>query len=365
MRKTLRFVLSLFVVAALIGCASTKTQTYPAFSGSVTAIEKYGHAVTTIKAQDLFDAGYALGDVLTVTYDNGYTFDAPLVAKYEVDKGQPLVRTEYADGFVACCINYGKMNQVAGIDVGSKVTITMKEPKAYLTEYEIRSLASTNVRGDYSTDEEFANYRMMTGGALKQGILYRGSHPTKKGWSRAPYVSALMEKDGIESIINMSDTETELSGYLDPSNPDASMYYQRLHDEGNVIALSMSMTFTDETFGKNIAQACRFIINHDGPFFVHCNEGKDRTGFFGMFIEALMGATEKEITEDYMQSYVNFYHVEKGSEKYEAIAKGNCDPMLSFIKGTAPNLSEGARQYAASIGLSQEEIRSLLVKLGK
>src|SRR5574344_2853679 len=103
------------LAAAFVSCAGTpknaKTQTYQAFSGKVTAIEKYGHAVTDIPFADMQKAGYAHGDVVTVTFDNGFTFDAPVVSGYEVDKGSFLVRTGYADGFIAARISYSRRNE--------------------------------------------------------------------------------------------------------------------------------------------------------------------------------------------------------------------------------------------------------------
>lgn len=363
MKKTsfVRIVSVLVQALFLVGCATTKpAASYQSFSGSVTAIEKYGHAVTDVKADDLFSAGYEMGDVLSVTYDNGYTFKAPLVSGYDVDKGQTCVRTKYADGNIAFCINYGKMNVVANIAVGTKFTLSMAEKGAYRMQYEIRNLERTDDRKDYASDEVFANYR-----AVVPGVLYRGCHPSKTDWARATYVSALMEKDGIKTIIDMSDNEEDLKKYLDASNPYASSLVKKLYGSGNVCLLSMSMTFTDEAFGKNIAEAVRFILSHEGPAFVHCNEGKDRTGFFAVFSEALIGWDEKKIEDDYMLSYLNFYHMEKGSEKYKVIASANFVPMLSFIKGNAKDLKEGAKAYAASIGLSEKEIADYAALLRK
>ena len=118
-----------------VSCASIKNglaKNYETVTGSVIAIEKYGHAVTDILFEDMQKQGYEHGDVVTVMYDNGYSFSAPITANYDVDQGEFLVRTNYADGFIAACINYGKMNEVAKISVGSKLTISMKEKAGYL-----------------------------------------------------------------------------------------------------------------------------------------------------------------------------------------------------------------------------------------
>jgi len=51
----------------------------------------------------------------------------------------------------------------------------------------------------------------------------------------------------------------------------------------------------------------RFIIANDGPYLIHCTEGKDRAGFVSAVLEALMGADLQEIVADYMKSYENYY----------------------------------------------------------
>ena len=81
--KCVRFVLSIFAAALLIaGCASApkasakeqapeaqaKAPEWQTFRGKVTAIEKYGHAVTDIAFVDMQKAGYEHGDIVTVYF---------------------------------------------------------------------------------------------------------------------------------------------------------------------------------------------------------------------------------------------------------------------------------------------------------
>jgi len=52
------------------------------------------------------------------------------------------------------------------------------------------------------------------------------------------------------------------------------------------------------------------MASADGPYLVHCLEGKDRTGFVCIVLEALMSATYQEIVDDYMLTYNNYYHID-------------------------------------------------------
>ena len=143
----------------------------------MTAIEKYGHAVTDIAFADMQKAGYEHGDIVTVRFDNGYTFSAPVVANYDVDKGAFLVRTNYAGGFIAACINYGKLNVTANVGVGSSLTVSMKQKAGYREQYALRALSGTDKRSDYASDESFANFRSVSLGSSGKNRLYRGSPP--------------------------------------------------------------------------------------------------------------------------------------------------------------------------------------------
>ena len=375
--KYVRFMLPIFAAALLFaGCASAskasakeqapaaaaKAPEWRTFRGKVTAIEKYGHAVTDIAFADMQKAGYEHGDIVTVRFDNGYTFSAPVVANYDVDKGAFLVRTNHAGGFIAACINYGKLNEAAKVGIGSALTVSMKQKGGYREQYALRALSKSDKRGNYASDEAFANFRGVSLGSIGKNILYRGSHPVKKGWTRAPYASALMERAKIKTVVDMSDSRNELLSYLDPSNPQYSAYYASLDKTGSVVCLSMNIDFTSDLFAAGIIGALRFMTIHEGPYYLHCIEGKDRTGFIMILIESLMGASKEEAMRDYMQSYVDFYHVEKGSYKYNVIAKANFEPMYKTIVGNSSPV-KGARAYLSAHDMSDDEIEALVQRL--
>ena len=124
----------------------------------------------------------------------------------------------------------------------------------------------------------------------------------------------------------------------------------------------MNMDFTSDIFAAGIIGGLRFMISHEGPYYLHCNEGKDRTGFIMILLESLMGASKEEAMRDYMQSYVNFYHVERGSYKYNVIARANFEPMYKTIVGGLSPV-KGARAYLSANGMTDAEIEALVQRL--
>ena len=80
-----------------------------------------------------------------------------------------------------------------------------------------------------------------------------------------------------------------------------------------------------------------------------------------------MGATYDEVCEDYMKTYENYYKVEKGTDKYNAILQSNIVKTLQTAFGitdlSSADLRAAAENYIRSIGLTESEIAALRANL--
>lgn len=340
-------------------------------TGHVTEIEKYGHALLDISIEDFKAAGFELGDAVTVTAGS-YNDDIPFFDGYYVDRGDKMVRAYPGHEFIAVCINYGKFAETYGLEIGSPVRITLREKDRYLLTQEINSLVYTTDRADYESDEVFANFREVTTTGIGAGKLYRSASPVDNSYNRAATANALAEAAGIKTVMNLANNEEELAAYA-AEEGFASDYYMSLYNDGNVILLASPINFTSDEFAEGIVKGLTFLAQHDTPYLVHCTEGKDRAGFTSMILEALAGASDDEIVKDYMQSYVNYYHIdpEKDAEKYDMIAIKNIFEMLQAVTGLTieelvngeVNLSQAAEAYLTSHGMSAEDVQTLREKL--
>jgi protein tyrosine/serine phosphatase/S-adenosylmethionine hydrolase len=337
----------------------------PNVAGTVTQIEKYGHALSDITIADFNALGFKFGDMVTVVFDNGFVLEAPYLDGYYVNNGDPLVRAYPGQTNIAVCINYGKLNVVAQVAVGSKFTIMLSRPGAYLTQYEIRKLVRSNKREDYLSDEVFANFRNIALGGIAKGVLYRSSSPIDNQLGRAAFADRLIKEAGVRTVVNLSDSADNMKNYL-AAKDFASPYYAALASSNQVIFLNMNLAFASDEFRANVIKGLVFMAEHNGPYLVHCTEGKDRTGFFAALVEALMGASKDEIVEDYMQSYINYYGVKKGTDQYTLISQDVLD-MLKVIVGTndldKADLAAGAMNYLLQGGMKAEQIEALKAKL--
>lgn len=337
----------------------------PMVMGQVIEIEKYGHTSTDILIEDFRELGFEEGDMVTAIFDNGFVLEAPFLDGYYVETGYPLVRAYPGHTNIAVCINYGKLFEIAEVEVGDMVTIMMTEEDGYKVQYEIRKLERTNQREDYASDLEFANFRNIGLGDVAEGLLYRSSSPINNELGRAAYSDILIKDAGVKTVVNMADSAEDIAGYREAEDFN-SPYYASLYDNGQVKTLNMNLAYGSDDFRDNIVQGLIFMSENEGPFLVHCTEGKDRAGFMSAFIEALMGATKNEIVADYMQSYINYYGVEIGTEKYDIITLDVLG-MLGVISDAdnldTADLAADAEAYLLAGGMTADQVAMLKAKL--
>ncbi|MGN0713154.1 MAG: tyrosine-protein phosphatase, partial [Anaerovoracaceae bacterium] len=229
----------------------------------------------------------------------------------------------------------------------------------------------TNDRADYDSDQIFANFRNIAAGDLGKNTLFRSSSPINNDLGRAAYADDFVESNGIQTVMNLANSDTDITGYMAQEDFD-SPYYASLYQAGKVKALNLSLDFAAEDFQDGLAEGLHFFTANEGPYLVHCDEGKDRAGFVSALLACYMGASYDQVVEDYMQTYINYYHLEKGSEQYIAVKNSNIDSTLRMITGSSDNtdlakvdLAAAAKRYMKSIGLSDAECEALHSNLAK
>lgn len=348
---------------------------------------KYGNVYTDCKAEDFMGKlGFAWGDLVTVKFLDK-TLTLPVVPTYSyVDSGKPAVIVEKdADGkptgYVSMAINMGNFAETyelakkhtnedktwywtawEGVTYPVEVTFKMAEKGGYMAEYIMHDLQRTNDRADYPdlSDAEFGNFRNIATTGMGKDVLYRGSSPINPELGRNTYVDAALKQAGVNVIMNLANSQEEAEAY----EGFADTYYSGQ----KVIYLNLGVDFSAPEFQKGLAEGLRFFAANKGTYYVHCTEGNDRAGFVSALLECLMGATYDEVVADYMVTYYNYYGVEPGTDKYNAIANSNIIKTLQNAFGvedlSKADLQKGAKDYMKAIGLTDAEITDLMVNLG-
>lgn len=367
-KRVLPVILAFCLMASLAACSDGK-ETPCAKDLSTERETKFGGAYLCMTIEDFCGLGFAYGDSVDISFSNGYQMeDVPFYNGYYTRAGEPLLCAYPGYPYVKACINSGEdLYELAALTDGCTASVTLHECGKYLSVQNAMNMVYTNERGDYESDEVFANFRAMCGGELEEGLFFRAASPCDDQYDRAAYSGRLCEKAGIGFILDLADSEEELAGYFGDDELD-SPYWKSLYASGGVLPLNMTANYRSEAYAQSAADAMRAVLREEGPYLIHCTEGKDRTGFVCLLIEALSGASVEELESDYMKTYENYYGITKASspESYEAIKTIKFDDMVSYLTGTgdigavkSEELVAGAEEYLSFGGMGREEIALL------
>ena len=347
------------------------------YTVAIRDIRKNGNVILDTDFDTMNAHGMEIGDIITATVGEK-SFCLPIgTAHADVDSGSMLCRFDTEDNEVSLAINMGSFASEAGIgekvsieeepgyrwDVAiGEVTLSLKEKQGYRAEYDARNLTRTNERADYPalTDEEFSNFRAVAAAGIREDWLYRSSTPIEPALGRNEYAMAAMEKAGIRAVINLDDSADEMQSY--PAYPGS--WYSRCA----VVNPEMTYDFGTGEFAGKVKQSVLFLLENDGPFLIHCKEGKDRTGILCAILECFAGASAEEVTGDYMLTYANFYGILPGDGAYDVILSNNLVKTLCGLYGIdsldGTDLQKEAADYLLSTGLDETQLHQLAAKLG-
>lgn len=349
---------------------------------------KYGNVYTDCSADNFVKKlGFTWGDLVTVKFlDQELTL--PVVPTYSyINSGNAAIILGKTDigvetGYVALAINMGNFAETYGLAVKKTdesgnwyweacegvsypvdVTFKLAEKEGYMAEYILHDLTRTNKREDYAklADKEFANFREITTTGVADNILYRTSSPINPELGRNTYADAALKEAGVTVIMNLADDQKTAEAY----EGFTDSYYSKQ----KVIYLSLGVDFESDVFKAGLAKGLRFFAENEGVYAVHCTEGKDRCGFVSALLECFAGATYEEMVADYMVTYDNYYGVETGTEKYDAIAQSNIIKTFQKAFGvddlSSADLEKEAAEYIKELGLNDAEIAKLKANLCK
>ena len=238
-------------------------------------------------------------------------------------------------------------------------------------KYRALKLKYSKNREDFSSDVVFANFRNVKVGNIKEGILYRGASPIDNSMGRAKYADKLIAEAGIKFDVDLSDDDKKIKKNF--SKKDfASNYFKSLYESGKTICLHMSTNYREQKYHDRVVKAMIAMSQNEGPYYIHCIEGKNRTGFVLAVIEGLAGASYEEMVRDLMITFENYYGIteETDKEKYDIIKARYIDSMLRYIADSDPYTGNGTIElrdldwvnvmgrYLERNGMSQEEIEN-------
>ena len=361
--------------------ASLSTQvsssTVAAINVPVMLDEAFGGVDVALSIDEFNALGFTYGDSVDVKFSNGFELNnIPYFSGYYVNIGDPLIVAYPGYQYIEVALNYGDpLWYTAGLNEGDTVTITLAKAGGYLQTQKALGVFYTDNRADYESDEQFGNFRAIASGNMTPGLWYRSASPIDNTRGRAGCVSELAKQTGISYILDLSDNANEIAEETADNaktQTDVS-YFTELLDAGKVGLLDLPANYTSQEFKDKLSAGLAELLSHDGPYLVHCVEGKDRTGFVCILLEALAGASYDEIKTDYMKTYDNYFGINEQSdpESYQAIAKLYFEGMLAHLADvdeesvdlSAIDYKETATNYLRECGMTDEQIAALVDRL--
>ena len=369
MNKQNRLVIILAVFVSLfsgiISCTKdTDAEVDPILEGKISYYNEFGAAMLDFTEADMTEAGFTLGDVITITVDSR-EIEMPYYDGFYTRNGEFLcVAYPTYPSICFTANNTGLPEELTGLE-GHPVIVKMKEKGGSLDVQTALSMKYTNIREDYSdiSDAEYANARAVTAGNIASGVLHRSSSPFCNDINRAGYVSKYLEDATVATVLNLADTEEKMLTY------DMPPYSRSLWEEGNVILCPLKADPTAEDYNKRLIEALKELPTRPAPYVVHCMEGKDRTGYVCALLEGLCGASYDEIVEDYLVTYDNFYRINpaKHPELCNTLVSLRLNTCLMYYAGVSDearlpgiDFAKSFSDYLLSHGMDSQQLDALI-----
>ncbi len=216
----------------------------------------------------------------------------------------------------------------------------------------------SNARVDYPhlTDAEFANFRPIVAPLIPSGILYRSSSPIDPSLGRSRYADAALASCGVKTVWNMADAYDALVQMV----PEDSGYSKcTIHPQ------PLGTDFNSPLFKAGIQDGLLSLARNEPPYLIHCREGRDRTGFVAILLEALGGATRAELEADYAKSYQNYALGGEFDRAQMERSFAYCLEALGMANALDSELKAQALAYLRSIGLKDDKMTTLMLKLSR
>ena len=335
----------------------------PTLEGKIASYNEFGGAMLDITEADMTEAGFTLGDVISIAID-GKEIIMPYYDGYYARNGEFLcVAYPTYPSICFTANNIGLPKELTGLE-GYPVVVRLVTKGGCIDVQRALSMTYSIERGDYAiSDAAFANARASKGGNLANGVLHRSSSPFCNDINRAYYVSKYLEDEKVMTVLNLADTKEKMLTY------DMPPYSRSLWEGGNVILCPLKADPTADDYNNRLIEALKELPTHPAPYVVHCMEGKDRTGYVCALLEGLCGATYQEIIDDYLITYDNYYLITpvKDPELCNTLVSMRLNTCLMYYAGVTNeaqlpmvDYAKAFSSYLLTHGMSRQQLDALL-----
>ncbi len=228
----------------------------------------------------------------------------------------------------------------------------------------------------YESPVQFANIRSFDCRSCKKNIIFAGASPWYKNNGRALAVSEIAKELNVGYEVNLEcDKEgKDCSGNkhvnfedIEKEGRNGYDHFLTLRKNGKYIAIAMPCDRKDDNYGKSIVQALLGILEYwqtNGqrlPVYVHCTEGRFRTGDLLSILYLLAGANIDYTKEKFLMSANNYFG--KKVARSEERDVGAFEKFLKSV-GEKAEKKENALSKAENVDKRIKITRNYLIKNG-
>ncbi len=215
------------------------------------------------------------------------------------------------------------------------------------------------------------------GKILKQGMVYRGGSFEESGGRNQPIVIKVTD-EGKATIKNQLKIKTEIDLRMDKSENQivencgltestvegVNYYALPMMYRGENVLTFKNNRYDDPLQFKRFFEIASDVNNY--PFYIHCSEGKDRTGGICYVLEALWN---EDLGNEYLiRDYIYSTLAKKGyNMKYETIESKFVQTLNEYLLEEHPEYSLSERTYLYLldvIGVPASQLDSVIRILG-
>lgn len=280
---------------------------------TVVRYDEFGAAVLSVDMQTMDSLKAPYGSDLSVEI-NGHEYTAIFVKNYA---GAPAfsvyVNFDSSEEHYTLGVFNSRFTEDQVIPIGDTVKLSVNGMNSYYPRIPNYLKGYSNDRDDYPSDQAFANCRMLAGGDLAEGRVYRCSTPWGEH-GRGAICDEFLKEAGVDYLIGMDKSEKAVAEMVARTG---DLYSSQLFLDGRVSVRFLSPAVHSNP--EEIRWVIDRILESDGSIGIFCKLGKDRTGMYCTILQGVAGATLEEATDDFMLSITNYYGLEKGTDEYNAV----------------------------------------------
>lgn len=192
--------------------------------------------------------------------------------------------------------------------------------------------------------KNFRDAAASTTGILKPGVLYRSSQLDKMTSADSTKLATTLTSNGTIIDLRTTKQRQKAEDVTVSSVANKSIPIDGILDQAPMV--------TDATRRKQLAKALKTAGSTDGPVLIHCVYGKDRTGWAIAMIMYIAGATDEQVSAEYLKSNEAY----PGEVKQEWLDSG-----LSAARKKYNSINGYLKK---GLGLTDAEIQQIRDKFG-